>query len=80
MIPGPSNKSLPGEKSHIGTTGIGASVVYDSRDVITDCHKGIYLKIEQGFYPKFLGNKYDFMMTVLFSILTTGYGKAVFSI
>ena len=54
---------IAGEKSRIGTTGIGASVVYDSRDVITDCHNGIYFKIEQGFYPKFLGNKYDFMMT-----------------
>ena len=51
---------IAGEKSRIGTTGIGASVVYDSRDVITDCHN---FKIEQGFYPKFLGNKYDFMMT-----------------
>ena len=54
---------IAGEKSRIGTTGIGASVVYDSRDVITDCHNGIYFKIEQGIYPKFLGNKYDFMMT-----------------
>ena len=57
---------IAGEKSRIGTTGIGASVVYDSRDVITDCHNGIYFKIEQGFYPKFLGNKYDFMMTDIF--------------
>lgn len=54
---------IDGETPKVLTTGAGASIVYDSRDVITDAHKGIYLKIEQGFYPGFLGNKYDFMMT-----------------
>lgn len=54
---------IDGETPRVLTTGAGASIVYDSRDVITDAHKGIYLKIEQGFYPGFLGNKYDFMMT-----------------
>lgn len=54
---------IDGESPRVLTPGVGASIVYDSRDVITDAHKGIYLKIEQGFYPDFLGNKYDFMMT-----------------
>ena len=54
---------INGESPRVLTTGAGASIVYDSRDVITDAHKGIYLKIEQGFYPGFLGNDYDFMMT-----------------
>lgn len=54
---------INGESPRVLTTGAGASIVYDSRDVITDAHKGIYLKIEQGFYPGFLGNEYDFMMT-----------------
>ncbi len=51
------------ESRQIGTTGAGISIVYDSRDVVTNAHKGIFLKMEQAFYPPFFGNKYDFTMT-----------------
>lgn len=44
------------------STGIGAVMVYDSRDVITAPYKGIYARLEQKFFPAFM-NKYDFIRT-----------------
>ncbi len=44
------------------SAGIGAVMVYDSRDVITAPYKGIYLRLEQKFFPAFM-NKYDFIRT-----------------
>ncbi len=46
-----------GEDSKYINTGVGFSVSYDSRDVITDPYTGFYFKIDQRFFPKFLGNK-----------------------
>ena len=45
--------------------GVGLSLAYDSRDVLTNPHKGYYLNITQCFRPKFLGNDYAFSTTDL---------------
>lgn len=54
---------LHGQEKTTLTTGVGASISYDTRDLITNAYKGIYLKFEQGIYPSFMGNKYAFYMT-----------------
>lgn len=54
---------LNGQSSSTTNVGIGATLMYDSRDVLTNAHKGIYLKLEQRFYPSFMGNKYAFSRT-----------------
>lgn len=50
-------KELPeGTKTAYTSIGIGALLVYDSRDFMLNASKGQYLKAEQKFYPRFLGN------------------------
>lgn len=43
----------------------GFSLIYDSRDFLTNAYKGYFLKLEQRFSPAFLGNKYAFSTTDL---------------
>ena len=43
----------------------GFSLIYDSRDFLTNAYRGYYLKLEQRFSPSFLGNKYAFSTTDL---------------
>lgn len=43
----------------------GFSLIYDSRDFLTNAYRGYYLKLEQRFSPAFLGNKYAFSTTDL---------------
>ena len=45
--------------------GAGISLVYDSRDVITNPHKGIYVNLSQYFRLAFIGNEYAFSTTDL---------------
>ena len=45
--------------------GVGVTVNYDTRDVMTNPHRGVYLSLTQSFRPKFLGNKYAFTSTEL---------------
>lgn len=45
--------------------GAGFSLVYDSRDVLTNPHRGYYLNVSQCFRPRFLGNDYAFSTTDL---------------
>ncbi len=45
--------------------GVGFSLAYDSRDVLTNPHKGYYLNLTQCFRPRFLGNDYAFSTTDL---------------
>lgn len=47
----------------------GVSLVYDSRDFLTNAYQGYYLRMDQRFSPAFLGNKYAFSS----SELTTSY-------
>ena len=50
-------------------TSLGLSLLYDSRDFLTNAYQGYYLRIDQRFSPAFLGNKYAFSSTEL----TTSY-------
>jgi len=43
--------------------GIGLSLAYDSRDVLTNPKKGVYVSLSQLFRPRFLGNDYAFSTT-----------------
>ncbi len=52
-----------GESNEYINTGIGACVLYDSRDVITAPESGWYFKLDQRFFPEFLGNKNFFTST-----------------
>ncbi len=54
---------LEGEAREVISTSIGATLVYDSRDFITNAAKGVYIKVNQRFFPKFLGNKKAFTRT-----------------
>lgn len=54
---------LEGERNDISSLGIGFLISYDSRDFIPNPYSGTYAKIEQTFYPKFLGNSYSFRRT-----------------
>lgn len=45
--------------------GAGVSLVYDSRDVLTNPKQGIYLNISQLFRPRFLGNDHAFSSTTV---------------
>lgn len=46
--------------------GAGATLLYDSRDVPVNAYKGVYLRINQLFYPGFARNKYSFSESELF--------------
>ena len=54
---------LDGMDSETWNIGLGLSVVYDSRDVLTNPHKGYYMDISQSVRPKFMGNDYAFATT-----------------
>lgn len=53
--------------------GVGFSIIYDSRDYITNAYRGYYLRIDQTFNPSFLGNKNTFITTQF----TTSYYQPV---
>lgn len=54
---------LNGEKRKITAIGAGMTLIYDSRDNITEPHKGIYTKIGDVFYPNFSSNTSEFNKT-----------------
>lgn len=60
---------LPLRTSNLG---VGFSLVYDSRDVLTYPTNGYYVNISQNFRPKFIGNKQAFHTT---DIRFCGYNK-----
>lgn len=37
--------------------GIGATVIYDTRDVVTNAYKGIYINMTNTYYPKFMNKE-----------------------
>ena len=53
--------------------GLGLSLVYDSRDVTTNPHRGFYVNLSQCFRPRFLGNDYAFSTT---EMIADAYAKA----
>ncbi len=52
-----------GQDSRTFTDGIGASLVYDTRDNPFNAYSGLYLRMDQIFAPRFIGNKYAFSLT-----------------
>lgn len=52
-----------GQRKETTNFGLGISFLYDTRDHLTNAHKGIYIKLDQRFTPRFLGNKYAFSTT-----------------
>ncbi|MDE6145411.1 MAG: BamA/TamA family outer membrane protein, partial [Muribaculaceae bacterium] len=47
------------------TNAIGLAVEFDSRDNVFNAYKGVYVRLDQLFAPKFIGNKYAFSSTEL---------------
>lgn len=56
---------LDGMRSTTWSYGAGFALSYDSRDVLTNPHRGIYASLTQCFRPRFIGNKYAFSSTDL---------------
>lgn len=54
---------LDGMHATTWSYGAGVALTYDSRDVLTNPHQGIYASIQQSFRPKFIGNRYAFSCT-----------------
>lgn len=55
---------LEGQKLKGQNLGVGGIISYDSRDVVTNAHSGIYAKLTQSFHPSWLGNgDYHFSTT-----------------
>ncbi len=56
----------PGEGTTYTNIGLGGLFVYDSRDLINNAYRGLYIKLDQRFYPEFLANKTYFSRSELF--------------
>ena len=54
---------LGGQDRHVWNIGVGFSLAYDSRDIMTRPTRGVYLNVIQLFRPKFLGSGYAYATT-----------------
>ncbi|MCM1066963.1 MAG: outer membrane protein assembly factor [Muribaculaceae bacterium] len=54
-----------GQADRTFNTGLGFTIQYDTRDFLTNAFKGLFLRLDQRFNPRFLGNKYAFSLTEL---------------
>ena len=54
---------LDGQDRHVWNIGVGFSLAYDSRDIMTRPTRGVYLNVTQLFRPKFLGSGYAYATT-----------------
>ena len=54
---------LEGMDRRTANFGLGLTMVYDTRDVMTNPHEGCYVSLSQSFQPRFLGNDYAFSTT-----------------
>lgn len=61
---------LNGEDRKTINTTLGLSLVYDTRNNLTNTDKGLYIKFDQEFSPSFMGNRYSFSKT---SITASAY-------
>lgn len=52
-----------GESMITRTLGIGVGLKYDTRDNLTNPHKGVLISVTQRFAPRFMGNDYPFSYT-----------------
>lgn len=70
---GISHELWNGEDMRTFNYGVGVTLSYDTRDHLTNPFKGVYIGIEQRFYPRWLGNSYSFNSTQF----TANYYKSV---
>ena len=61
------------ERLETTTIAVGLSLLYDTRDNLTNAYSGVYLRLDQRFSPKFIGNKAGFSST---EISASCYGRA----
>jgi len=54
-----------GEDTHTFSLGLGALMEYDSRDNLNNAYHGTFVRVEQKFNPRFLGNRYAFSGTTV---------------
>ena len=54
---------LGGQARRIRSLGAGVIAEYDTRDFIPNPSRGVYARVEQQFFPGWLGNDYDFSRT-----------------
>lgn len=54
---------MDGMSSKTWNLGAGIQLQYDTRDVLTNPHKGLYINLTQVFRPAFIGNDYAFQST-----------------
>lgn len=54
---------LQGMDLHSSNYGVGFTFMFDSRDNLTNPHRGYYVNLTQMFRPRFLGNHYAFSTT-----------------
>lgn len=54
-----------GQDSRTFNVGLGATIQYDTRDFLTNAYRGIYLRLDQRFNPRWLLNRYAFSLTEL---------------
>lgn len=52
-----------GQDHVVRNYGLGLTLLYDSRDLVTNAYSGVYLYLNQVFRPKFLWNHYAFSTT-----------------
>lgn len=56
---------LGGMSTHSINTGVGLTLNYDTRDVLTNPSRGAFIDLTQYFRPRFMGNNYAFCTTDL---------------
>lgn len=56
---------LGGQSQSVLSWGIGFNLTYDTRDFVLNAYRGNYFRVEQLFYPSFMGNDYAFSSTDL---------------
>lgn len=54
-----------GENARTFNFGVGFTLQYDTRDFLTNAYKGVYLRLDQRFNPRFMMNRYAFSLTSL---------------
>lgn len=56
---------LKGQDKSVVSCGAGINFTYDTRDFVLNAYRGNYFRVEQLFYPDWLGNEYAFTSTDL---------------
>lgn len=60
-----STNLFEGQDQVVRNYGVGLTLLYDSRDLVTNAYSGVFIYLNQVFRPKFLWNHYDFSTTDL---------------